>query len=341
MAKKVKLEKLELLKNRIQSCGSMHYKMHSRIHPMPNFSLNSKVHCFVKRDDELGFGISGNKLRKYNSLLSYLIEKEHEEAVLLGGPHSNNLLSLTQLLIENQIKPTLFLRGTKPACSQGNFLLLQMLLPESSMRWIPRKEWENIEIEIAKYLEDKPKCIAIPEGAACFPSLPGALTLPLDIVQNEIDLGFSFDHIFMDAGTGFTAASLLLGLAFLERQTSCHLLLLADGESEFLQKLQEWHSSFESWMDIKCPMPTHFTCWKSSLAPSFGSTNSQVFKFIVENARSQGFFVDPIYSGKLFHQAKQKLEKDSSIQGNVLMIHSGGALSLLGFQDRLEKMINF
>ena len=40
-----------------------------------NHFPNNGVNCYVKRDDELGCGISGSKLRKYASLLPFLMNK--------------------------------------------------------------------------------------------------------------------------------------------------------------------------------------------------------------------------------------------------------------------------
>jgi hypothetical protein len=37
----------------------------------------------------------------------------------------------------------------------------------------------------------------VPEGAHLPESLPGALTLPLDILENERDNNITFDHIFI------------------------------------------------------------------------------------------------------------------------------------------------
>lgn len=329
----------KLLQKKMNQTPQMGFSLCSRIHALHNFCFNPHVACFVKRDDELGFGISGNKLRKYSTLMPYLINKKCKEAVLLGGPFSNNILSLSQLLLENRIVPTLFLRGKEPSYLQGNFLLLQMLLPLASMHWIPRSDWCNIHAHISDYIDRRFDVELIPEGASFFPAFPGALTLPVDIIRNEQELNLSFDHIFIDAGTGFSAAALLLAFAFIHKPTCCHLVLLAEKEKDFLRRLNQWHLDFEAWIGKSCPFPTNYRCWRSSLAPSFGSTNQTVFKFLIEMSRCHGLFLDPIYSGKLFHQAKKHLEEDYSLQGNILIIHSGGALTLLGFQEQIQKEI--
>lgn len=324
------------LRSKVHEHPHANYGVRSRIHPLNAFSSSGKNACFVKRDDELGFGISGNKLRKFSTLIPDLVRQNCHEAILLGGPFSNNVLSLTQLLLENNILPTLFLRGSRPPQVKGNFLLLQMLLPSSSFHWIPRESWPQIDAYISSYTSNRTNFSVIPEGSAVFSAFPGALTLPLDIFRNEEELNLSFDHIFIDVGTGFSAAALLSGLAFVNKKTICHLLLLADEEKDFLLKLQQLHREFEEWMGVKCPFPVHFNCMRSSFASSFGSTNKTLFKFLVQMARDQGFFLDPIYSGKLFYHAHEVIARNEKIQGNMLIIHSGGALTLSGFQEQIQ-----
>lgn len=339
----VDIDALLKLKRKLNDCLQQDYPAHSRIHPLLSFHTK-KTNCFVKRDDELGFGISGSKFRKYRTLVPYLLEEEKKqlsEIILLGGPFSNHMLSLTQLLLENKISPTLFLQGNEPIEKKGNFLLLSMLLPLSSMRWVSRQAWQEVNGLIFNYLAKKNvNGIIVPEGGNCFPAFPGALTLALDIIDNEKEKNITFDHLFMDTGTGFSAAALLLGFAFLKKEIMCHLLLVAGSEDDFLGLLKELHGQFEEWLQEECPFPTCFHCLKSELAPSFGSTNKAVFDFLVQMARSDGIFLDPIYSGKLFYHSKRLMENpDSNIQGNALIIHSGGALTLMGFQAQIGNSI--
>lgn len=333
------LKALAHLQNKLHACQRMDYSVHSRIHSLDTFCSNSEATCFVKREDELSFGISGNKIRKFQTLIPYLINQNCREAVILGGPYSNNVLSLSQLLIENAIEPTLFLRGNKPNVNKGNFLFLQMLVPPHAMHWIPRKHWNEIDERIKSYTSHRENCIVIPEGAAMFPAFPGALSLPLDIVENETQLNQEFDHIFVDAGTGFSAAALLLCFAYLGRKSICHITLLADTESDFKLKLHNWHNQFEKWLGKKTPLPSRYVCTKNMLASSFGATNQALFQFLTQFARKYGFFLDPIYSGKLFHHVKTSLEVHKEIKGNILILHSGGALTLSGFQEQLEKTL--
>jgi 1-aminocyclopropane-1-carboxylate deaminase len=308
------------------------YPCHSRIHPLNSWNTSSQ-RCFVKRDDELGFGISGSKIRKYRSLIPFFLSQKIEEVILIGSAHSNHVLGMTQLLIENRIKPTLFLKKPSRLEQTGNFLLTSLLLPSSSLYWVNRREWKEAE-QLARCYASKQstKAFVLPEGGSTEMALPGALSLPLDIAsQNAF-----FDHIFMDSGTGLTAIALLLGLAWLEIKSLVHVVLMAGSSLDFLTQLSRYHSVFEKLLRQSCPFPQNFLLHQPSLAASFGSTNAALFQEMKLLAQAEGFLTDPIYSGKLFLTAKHHLAT-SKIEGNILIHHSGGGLSLFGFQEQLKK----
>lgn len=330
---------LAFLKEQLNLVPSFSYPSHSRAHLLNSFQTHNGHTCFVKREDELGFGISGIKLRKYRVLIPYLLQQGFKEAVVIGGAFSNHVLSMTQLLIESGIQPTLFLKEPQPVQKTGNFLLTQALLPSSSIKWVSKQDWPSVYQKTLNYSQTRPKSIVIPEAAMLFPSFLGALSLPLDILQNEHELGLEFQDVFLEAGSGYSAAALLLVFSLLKKQTMCHLVILAGTQQSFIEELHKLHKEFEIWLGKEVSFPTRFRCLECSIAPSFGSTNQKLFEFIVQTARAEGFFLDPIYSGKLFYEAKKNLSQNTDINANTLLIHSGGALTLSGFQSQLEKAI--
>jgi 1-aminocyclopropane-1-carboxylate deaminase len=92
-------------------------------------------------------------------------------------------------------------------------------------------------------------------------------------------------------------------------------------------------------MQIKeMPFPSNFHLYHPSSTPRFGQINQLLFQEIISLARKEGFFTDPIYTAKLFKETKRLLA-EHSFQGNVLIHHSGGALTLLGFEEQLKEAL--
>lgn len=306
------------------------YPSHSRIHPLRSFPS----HCYVKRDDELGFGVTGSKIRKYRSLIPFFLSQHIQQVIVIGSSHSNHVLSITQLLIENGIEPLLFLKGN-PLTSypKGNFLFTNLFVPE--IHWIDGDEWNEVERKAEIFAENATKkTFVLPEGACHPEALPGLLSLPQDILRNEQEMGIEFDHLFIEAGTGLTAIAAILWFQLIAKKITVHVVRLAGTEQEFLSRLLFFHGHFEKQMGVSVPFPTSFKLYHSRHAASFGSTNRAIFKEIQHLARQEGFLTDPIYSAKLFLEARHVIQ-EKDLKGNILLLHAGGGLTLAGFQDQL------
>lgn len=314
------------------------YPTHSRIHPLHSFSSPS-CNVYVKREDELGFLSSGSKMRKYLSLVPYLKMNGYKEAVLIGGPYSNNILILSQLLLQNLITPTLFLQAPPPEKIEGNYLWTSLCNSTKHIHWIGKEEWVDVETLANEYIRRNPskKIALIPEGASCRESLPGLVTLALDIIENEKKLPEPFSHVFIDSGTGMTALSLVLAFAYLEKKTSIHIVQMAGNKQELEQKLLEYKQYFEEMIEgsLSASLPY---IYRPSTARSFGSWNQTILQEVKNVAQQEGILTDPIYSAKLIFESR-KIIMEKKLSGNILLIHSGGSFTLSGFQTQFAHLL--
>ncbi len=180
--------------------------LQSRIHRLRWFGRSD---IWVKRDDELSFGVSGTKLRKHASIIPFLKQQGIEEVVVIGGANSNNVLSAAQTLTENHIRITPFLLGP-PTRKQGNLRLLSLFVNDCDIHWFSRSQWVHCEDFANAYATERTsggvKTFVLPEGAHHRLALPGSLSLPLDILRNEREAGVRFDHIFIDFRYGYGCA---------------------------------------------------------------------------------------------------------------------------------------
>jgi 1-aminocyclopropane-1-carboxylate deaminase/D-cysteine desulfhydrase-like pyridoxal-dependent ACC family enzyme len=169
--------------------------------------------------------------------------------------------------------------------------------------------------------------------------LPGALSLVLDLLENERKFNIQFDHIFIEAGTGFTASALLLGLDWIEHPAHIHIILLADKEEKFLMRLNLCQEMFTQLLQTDSSLPNNFTLHYPLLTKGFGQIKASLFETILYLARNEGFLTDPIYSAKLFIESKRIITQEN-IKGNVMLLHSGGSFTLMGFQQQIHNILS-
>lgn len=301
--------------------------LRSRIHPLNQFGRQT----WVKRDDELSFGVSGSKARKLHSLIPQIRKNGHSRILAIGGAHSNNILALAQACAEWQIGLVGLLLGP-PRHESGIAQLMRWFQsPHFEVQWISRRDWPHV-LEIADSLsralmKQGESPIVLPEGSMHPYAIPGSMTLASEIARHQEEEGLVFDRIFIDSGSGMTSQSLIAGLAYYPEAPEVQVVQLAKMDPESyqmgLEKVTRWVE------DLKGPTlrKPRFRLIEPSMGRSFGSTPQTIFREIKRIAQEEGFLTDPIYSGKLFFTAREHQSDES----RDLLIHSGGGLALTGF----------
>jgi 1-aminocyclopropane-1-carboxylate deaminase/D-cysteine desulfhydrase-like pyridoxal-dependent ACC family enzyme len=301
--------------------------------------------AWLKRDDELSFGVSGTKYRKFASLIPFLLRSGHTHVCAIGGDYSNHLLAAKQLFTEAGLTLVSVVKKkdrSKSVQKSGNALLAELCEPTGLRIEINETDWESraeIVRENMRGLETR--YLFLEEGGEHLAALPGAMTLGFDLLRNEDALGFRFDKIVVDAGTGFTAKALIFSLAVAKVEPHVEIVAIGQrwSESEFLGDLGRFFSQAAQYLEIPCPSRTcSIEIVDPPTARSFGAVNQAVLSEILNVARSEGVLIDPIYGAKMFLAMR---EQGRSPFARTLMIHSGGALSLFGYLDQLKALPNF
>ncbi len=236
-------------------------------------------------------------MRKYFSLIPYIQQAGYTSAVVVGGSSSNNLCGISQLLIQSGITPyplSMEPRGT----ASGNAYLSELLIPKSRWKYLSRVEWRNVDEHAQEYAEKIGNCIVIPEGGNHPGAEHGAQTLGEDIAAK-----ISPDHIFIDSGTGFQARALIESCRQHLPNVHIHVVLVAG---------------------TPFPAGDNVFFYTPKKGASFGSTPRIVCDEVVKVAREEGFFIDPIYTAKLFMTARDC----THLKGTKCIIHSGGGIGL-------------
>ncbi|MDN3505192.1 MAG: hypothetical protein P0S95_06440 [Rhabdochlamydiaceae bacterium] len=290
------------------------WPLHSRAHKL------NHLKGYIKREDELSFGVSGNKLRKLASLIPHLIQMGKPHILATGSCYSNFILGLVQHLNEHQFTYTLLLKKPHNWIKGGNLSYLDLLVDKEQIEWIEKCEPLN-----------KERCFYIPEGAFCVEALYGSMELANSIAKNEQELGINFENIIIDSGTGLGAIGLILGCAQINKKWKIDIFNMCDTQDQFEKKLQKMNEELGNKIKLG-PYETH----ELSTAKSYGSMNSTIMKFINGFAKREGVILDPLYSSKLFYELSGP--KNGLINDNTLVIHSGGALSLGGFLPEVTEI---
>jgi 1-aminocyclopropane-1-carboxylate deaminase/D-cysteine desulfhydrase-like pyridoxal-dependent ACC family enzyme len=310
----------------------------SRIHQTKSFGDG----IWVKRDDELSFGISGTKLRKLSSVISYLKASQTKLVVTTGGLYSNHLPAAVQAFNEAGLDYQIWLKKGDDKPAIGNYGLLQLLVRSGCIRWVKPDDWDQRYEMMEKACQRLSsngggRYFVMREGVDNRQALAGAMTLAIDIARNQREHQIEFETIAIDAGTAGSAIGLILGLELLNLKKHIIVVGMAMRENAFFESLHAYNELLPQVIGAKpCRLDlSRIHYHRAVTAKSFGATNTKVFKQISDLAKAEGILVDPIYGAKLTLTIKGLLA-ERKLAKPLLWIHSGGAFSISGFWDKLS-----
>jgi 1-aminocyclopropane-1-carboxylate deaminase/D-cysteine desulfhydrase-like pyridoxal-dependent ACC family enzyme len=279
--------------------------------PIQKFPLLGKE-AYIKREDLLGGLFNGSKQRKIQTLIEDIKNRSPKRVVIKGSIQSNFIVAFVQQLIPLQIPFIIaFSRYPEKRDLKGNYFFLEKMIQN-----------ENIFL-IDNYTPQEEEYV-IEEGGDQLQGYLGLLNLATELKEQM--KATPFDHIWIDAGTGSTAACLLYGLQECEKKPTLHVVSMHDDEKTFIQKMTKIKLLLDTHFGKQSQDLSFFQFYRPPTAKSFGSVNQTVLKTIRMVAKESGILLDPIYTAKLFITAC-----NHPLEGTVCFLHSGGTLSLSAF----------
>src|SRR5438067_8141383 len=94
----------------------------------------------IKRDDQTGLALGGNKTRKLEFLVGQALEQGADTLVTAGAAQSNHCRQTAAAAAKAGLRCELVLNGTKPELPNGNLLLDELL--GAHILWVQRSERE-------------------------------------------------------------------------------------------------------------------------------------------------------------------------------------------------------
>lgn len=292
---------------------------------------------WVKRDDQTGSDLSGNKVRKLEFLLAEA--KAHQSDVVLtcGGIQSNHCRATAIAARRLGMDSLLLLRGQRPQVPDGNVLLdllvgaeLKFISPEEYAR---RSELMAIEADRLRAAGRKP--YVIPEGGSNALGSWGYVAMLEELLgQGVLDRPL---HVFCATGSAGTLAGLLLGRKLLDLPLSIWGVAVCDNEPYFRGRVMEIAQEFRRRFDAEVTLdPEEVHVIEGYRGPGYAQTYPRLLETIRMVARTEGLLLDPVYTGKAFLALVDRLA-DGSIpdDARVLFLHTGGVFSLFAYREEL------
>ena len=188
----------------------------TKIEKLEKISKDSGVNIYLKRDDQTGSEISGNKIRKLEYSIYEAIENGCDTLITCGGIQSNHARATAAAGIKLGMRAILVLRSDETPELEGNYFLDKVI--GADVRIISSDDYRERRAEIMKEIKAESdaeghKAYIIPEGASNGIGSLGYYSAMEEIKEQEKELGIKFDRIVAAVGSGGTYAGLCMGNA--------------------------------------------------------------------------------------------------------------------------------
>ena len=324
------------------------------IEKLENLSKNYKNDIYIKRDDLLGIGLGGNKVRKLEYILGDALSKNADIVITSGGVQSNHVRLTIAAANKVGLKAIAVLVGSEPERYTGNTLLDKVLGAEIHFADIKNKkglstgelnrlldeEGERLVQEIKSKYEALGKIVyIIPGGGKMPPGIAGYINATSEIYAQLQEMRLNADYIVTGVGTASTIASLVIGEKLYNTGIKPIGILVtntlgsAKAYAERVKTEIDGYLKHFGWdLDITLDDIRLFDAYTGE---GYGLPSDDGLEAIKTLARSEGLIVDHIYTGKAFAGLLDLSKKEYFGDKNVIFLHTGGSPALFDLDPDL------
>ncbi len=293
--------------------------------------LPGSPQIYIKRDDSTGFLIGGNKIRKLEYVMADVIKKKATTILTIGSVQSNHARVTAMVARRLGLKCILILSGDLPDQPKGN-LFLTNLLGVKVVRVGSRDERSAKMEEIALGLEaDGETVYQIPLGASDEIGSFGMTAAFEELLTQEIRLGLAFDVIVIGSSSGGTQAGLEVGKKLFKRDRLRIAGISPDDPAASIKgRIIGAANPMLNRLGLADSLtPDQLWVDDGHIGNGYGVASPEAEAAASLFARSEGIFLDPVYTSKTAAALLDFCRKGLfSPRDNVLFWHTGGLIAL-------------
>ncbi len=292
---------------------------------------------FMKRDDQTGLALGGNKTRKLEYILGDALAQGCDTVITAGAEQSNHCRQTAAAAARLKLECHLILGGTEPDSVRGNLLLDRIM--GSHIHWAgDHRKGEDIPQLFEQLKSAGKRPYIVPYGGS---NELGAIAFAEATRELLSQSGEErFTHVVFASSSGGTHAGLMLGKFICDqayRLIGINIDKEEAGEPAFDRHILSLANRTAALLEIE----HRFSKADLVLDPGYTGAGYGVVgelerEAISLTARTEGILLDPVYTGRAMGGLidmirKGEIGKDAS----VLFWHTGGAPALFAYASEL------
>ncbi|MHB8126677.1 MAG: D-cysteine desulfhydrase family protein [Desulfitobacteriaceae bacterium] len=288
---------------------------------------------YLKRDDQTGMEISGNKIRKLEFSIKEALSLGCNYLITCGGIQSNHCRATAAVAAKLGLKVCLVLLKNKEEEIDGNLFLDKLFGAE--IRYFNPEENQAELAEILKQVSSDAekkgfKPYIIPVGASNGIGAFGYFQAMKEIAWQEKEMGVQFDMIVSAVGSGGTYSGLFLGKKVLNHPADIYGVNICENTDYFVQIIDNILQESLEYLNIEfLYAKNEIHLIDGYVGRGYALSSQAELQFIHKLAKMEGVILDPVYTGKAMYGLTEEIKKGRlKAYQNILFIHTGGLFGL-------------
>ena len=297
---------------------------------------------FMKRDDNTGLALGGNKTRKLEFIMGDALAQGADCVITAGAAQSNHCRQTAAAAASLGLECHLVLGGEEPEQTSGNLLLDKIF--GSHIHWAgANRKGEDIPKIVEQLTKQGKKPYVIPYGGS---NELGALAFVeafKELESQRESMNLSFTHIVFAFSSGATQAGLMLGKKILNSPAQIVGINIDKGETDkvpFDQYTVALANSTATLIGADHQFSeTDLTLNSDYVGEGYGVVGTLENEAIAMTAQTEGILLDPVYTGRAMGGLIDMIRSGKIKKTDrVLFWHTGGAPALFAYSSDLDMM---
>lgn len=298
---------------------------------------------YMKRDDQTGSELSGNKVRKLEYSIGEALDRGCDMLITCGGIQSNHCRATASAAALLGLKSVVLLRISEEPEIEGNYFIDKLMGAE--VRFCNQEEYRDSRDEIMQKIADEYsakgfKPYIIPEGASNGVGSLGYYNCMQEIVRQEQEMGLKFDTVVVATGSGGTCAGLNIANRIFDLKKRVIGMCVCDDNLYFQKRIAAMANDA---LDMLGHPSLHFTYDQIEMIDKYvglgyAISRDEELEFINYVSKLEGVVFDPVYTGKAMYGLYSELKNNGALKRGekILFIHTGGLFGLFPVSKKFK-----
>jgi D-cysteine desulfhydrase len=290
----------------------------------------------IKREDQTGLAMGGNKTRKLEFLVAEAIHQGCDHLITTGSPQSNHCRQTASAAARLGLGCSLVLRGTAPTRFTGNLLIDQLV--GAHLYWTQGRPTGEVMSQVAGEVRVMGRTpYIIPLGGSNVMGATGYVLAMQELVEQLAEQYLNVDFIVFASSSGGTQAGLVLGGAahgFRGRVLGISVDRPAD---ELKVQVAALATATATHLGLGTVSVTDAVEVNDDyIGEGYGILNDGDREAIRLMAQLEGILLDPVYTGRAMGGLIDLIRWGAfTRRQTVLFWHTGGTPALFAYENQL------